>query len=388
MRTTFRYFLLLLALLLLNYGSRAISLSDSSRISILTCSPGDELYSCFGHNGIRVTDYKQAIDVVFNYGTFDFGQPDFYLNFAKGHMIYMLGVDRFIDFREQYVYEQRSIYEQVLNLNAEERNKVFAFLDNNAQVENRNYRYDFLYDNCATRILDVFDKTLATSIHFDFSSFTERKSFRDLINDYSMSKPWEQFGMGVLIGLPVDRITTPRQKCFLPDYISRAFEHATIHSKPLCQPSQKILSAEVLNRSKTLDQIITPAIAFGTLLILILLLSLWELHRKVHYYAIDYILFLIAGKLGTLFFVLSAFTEHTTTAWNLNLFWALPTHLLAVIALPFAKHKKWLKNYFLVSACIALVMVIGWWLLPQQFLMANVFIAAIYMLRSYTIAKA
>ena len=364
------------------------SLSDSARISLLTCSPGDELYSCFGHSGIRVTDYKQDIDVVFNYGTFDFGQPNFYLNFAKGHMIYMLGVDRFQDFREQYVYEQRSIYEQQIALSNDEQKKVFDFLLNNSKVENRNYRYDFLYDNCATRILTVFEKTLSPNIQFDFSTFTERKSFRDLINDYSMSKPWEQFGMGILIGLPVDKITTPRQKCFLPDYISRAFAHATMRSTPLCQPIQKILSIEALHHPKTLDQIITPNIAFGILLLLILALSLWELKRKVHYYAIDYILFFIAGLLGTLFFILSSFTEHTTTAWNLNILWALPTHLLAAITLPFAKNKKWLKYYFLLSAFLACSMVMGWKLLPQQFLIANIFIAAIYMLRSLSLFKA
>src|SRR4051812_35114012 len=108
----------------------AISLSDSSRISLLTCSPGEELYSCFGHSGIRVTDYRQGFDVVFNYGTFDFGAPNFYLNFLKGHMIYMIGVDNFKDFNDQYIFEQRSIYEQEMNLSEADRIKIFDFLVN------------------------------------------------------------------------------------------------------------------------------------------------------------------------------------------------------------------------------------------------------------------
>jgi hypothetical protein len=169
----------------------AVSLSDSSRISLLTCAPGEELYSCFGHSGIRVTDYSQGFDVVFNYGTFDFGAPNFYLNFLKGHMIYMEGVDNFKDFHDQYIYEQRSIYEQEINLNAEERVKIFDFLVNNARPENRDYRYDFLYDNCATRIREVFEKNLSGKVKFDYSSFADKKSFRTLINDYSENQPWD-----------------------------------------------------------------------------------------------------------------------------------------------------------------------------------------------------
>ena len=115
---------MLLACLMFCGHARAIALSDSSRMSLITCAPGDELYSCFGHSAIRVTDYRQGFDIVFNYGTFDFNQPGFYVNFVRGHMIYMLGVDRFDEFRSQYIYEQRSVYEQELNLSNADQVKV------------------------------------------------------------------------------------------------------------------------------------------------------------------------------------------------------------------------------------------------------------------------
>jgi hypothetical protein len=348
----------------------AVSLSDSSRISLLTCAPGEELYSCFGHSGIRVTDYSQGFDVVFNYGTFDFGAPNFYLNFLKGHMIYMEGVDNFKDFHDQYIYEQRSIYEQEINLNAEERVKIFDFLVNNARPENRDYRYDFLYDNCATRIREVFEKNLSGKVKFD-----------------SENQPWEQFGMGLLIGLPVDRIATPEQETFLPDYLSQAFAHANISGQPLCKPQVTILDIKAPS-VQSLDKRITPNIVFNILMLLVLFVTVWELRKGVHFYLVDFPLLFIGGILGCLMLGLGGFTEHTTTQWNLNLLWALPTHLIVAFLLPFMNKKKWISIYFLVTAVLAVIMVFGWKLLPQKFLYANICIATIYGLRAYSIYKA
>ena len=362
----------------------AIALSDSARISLLTCSPGQELYSCFGHSGIRVTDYKQGFDLVFNYGTFDFDQPNFYLNFVRGHMIYMLGLDRFEDFRMQYIYEQRNIYEQELHLSDDDKARVFDFLVNNAREENRNYRYDFLFDNCATRIRDVFQKNVR-GIKFDYSSFKEQKSFRDLINDYSENAPWSQFGMNLLIGLPVDRQATPAQMCFLPDYLSRAFGHATVNGKPFSDSTVLILSIPAKATSPSLDQRITPVVVFSFLLAIILLIGYIEIRKKKHFYWIDYPLFFMVGLLGTLFFVIGNFTEHTTTQWDLNIIWAFPTHLIMVFVLPFGKSKKWVLNYFLFSAIISTMMVVGWKIMPQRFLFANILIAATMAIRSYSI---
>jgi hypothetical protein len=365
----------------------AIALSDSARVSLITCSPGQELYSCFGHSAIRITDFKQDFDMVFNYGTFDFDQPNFYLNFVRGHMIYMLGVDRFSDFRTQYIYEQRSIYEQELNINANDKTRIFDFLVNNSRDENRNYRYDFLFDNCSTRIRDVFQRNVK-GIHFDYCTFTEKKSFRDLINDYSESSPWSQFGMNLLIGLPVDRQATAAQMCFLPDYLSRAFAHATIDSRPLCKATAVILDMPKATEEPGIYQHLNPTVVFSMLFILLLIVGYIEFKMHKHFYWIDYPLFFIVGLLGTLFFTIGNFTEHTTTQWDLNLIWALPTHLIMSLVLPFGKNKKWVLNYFLFSAIIAMVMVIGWKLMPQKFLLANVIIAATMGIRCYSIYMA
>lgn len=372
-----------IGLLFHSYQASAINLSDSSQISLLTCSPGNELYAAFGHSGIRITDFNQGFDIVFNYGTFDFNQPDFYLNFCKGHMIYMLGLDRFVDFREEYIYEQRNIYEQVLFLGNSDKKKLFDFLMNNAQLENRNYRYDFLFDNCATRIRDVFTKNI-DKLYIDYSSIKEKKSFRDLINDYSETDPWSQFGMNLLIGLPVDKTATPAQMCFLPDYLSRAFSHTSVDGSIVSGPVKLILEMpEKKQNAKTIDQLLTPRIFFATLLILTFLAAFIELKSGRHFYWIDFMVFAITGAMGCLFLAL-AFTEHTTTQWNLNLLWAWPLHFFVALLLPFNKKKRWLQHYFKYSAFSSGLVFIGWKLLPQKFLISIVMIAGLVAIRSYT----
>lgn len=150
-------FLLILPVLLNAQNARKseIVLSDSARISLLTCSPGNELYSVFGHSAIRVKDLPNKVDIVFNYGVFDFSDPNFYPNFVRGRMNYILAGNYYEDFYSSYVEENRSISEQVLNFSKEEKQHLLDSLFINYMPEHRYYRYDFFYDNCATRIRNV-----------------------------------------------------------------------------------------------------------------------------------------------------------------------------------------------------------------------------------------
>jgi Domain of unknown function (DUF4105) len=376
MITRYRYILLLLIIVSSRVQATELRLSDSTQISLLTCSRGGELYSSFGHSAVRVQDFKQHIDFVFNYGVFDFTRPGFYYNFCKGHMIYMLAVDDYAAFYQQYQYDHRGIVQQQLLLAPVDKQRLLDFLIDNANESKRDYRYDFLFDNCSTRIRDLLDKVYPGRTHIDYSSFTAKKSFRDLINDYSMDKPWWQWGMGLLIGLPVDHITSPKEQTFLPDYLSRAYAHTTLDGRALCAPIETILAPTPIDVKATVFDTLTPNVFFGGLLLLIVVLTGYEIRNHKHYYILDYLLLLIAGVLGTLMFVLWAFTEHTTTSANFNLLWALPTHLVAIGLLLFARRSRVTRYYFLLAAILAGVMAIGFWILPKHVLMGNVCIAA------------
>lgn len=147
--------LLFFIFLFSNYQIASSQDSSRLRISLLTCTPGDELYSTFGHSAVRVFDSTSSKDIVFNYGMFDFEDPDFYVKFVKGKLRYFVAADNFENFKTEYQYYHRGITEQVINLSAEEKTAIQKFLYNNIREENKYYKYDFLFDNCTTRLRDI-----------------------------------------------------------------------------------------------------------------------------------------------------------------------------------------------------------------------------------------
>jgi len=384
MRKKSSVFVFAISLLLSTFEikAQAPKVSERCEISLLTCTPGDELYSCFGHSGIRLKDPDNNLDIVFNYGTFDFTKPYFYLNFCRGILIYSLGVDYFDDFKYVYIYEGRGISEQMLNLNLEEKQKVADYLINNATPQNRDYRYDFLLDNCATRIRDVFQIALGNKLSFQLSDWDSTKTFRNLIDEYSIEKRWENFGMNLLIGLPVDRTATPMEQMFLPDYLSYGFEDASVNINGKKEPfvlSQKTILAQPFRAQKT--DLKTPEILLAILTLFILIISIVELYFKKHFKVFDFIILFVTGFMGLLFITLWFFTQHWTTAANLNLLWALPTN----IYLAFANFRKKSSSIFLKilkgSIAIEVFFLVAHFILPQPFQLGMLLINICVILR-------
>lgn len=362
----------------------AIELSDSSRITLLTCSPGEELYSAFGHNGIRVTDFKNEFDVVFNYGTFDFNQPGFYTNFLKGKMRYMISTDRYEDFFSQYNYEKRSVTEQELDLNADDKIKIFTFLYNNALPENREYYYDFFWDNCATRIRDVFEKIIGQRIqyHTELHGFEKNKTMHDMLRVYVGNRPWVDYGFDLILGMPCEVEATPRNQTFLPDYLAKYFDCATVDGKPLVTIKTTLLSFP----PPKVDVPFKPI--HLSLLLVFIGTVLWfiEINRKTHYYSFDFLLFFSVGLLGTLFLSLWLFSSHYSVPENLNLFWLIPSHLIFSFLLLFRKRVYWLKYYFGATALIMVLLLVIWKWIPQHYNIAAMPLVFLLFLRSSSIA--
>jgi hypothetical protein len=361
---------------------QAPKISESCEISLLTCTQGDELYSCFGHSGIRLKDPENKIDLVFNYGTFDFTKPYFYLNFCRGILIYSLGVDYFEDFKYVYVYEGRGISEQLLNLNTEEKQKIANFLLNNAAPKNRDYRYDFLLDNCATRIRDAFQIALGEKLSFNLSDWDSTKTFRNLIDEYSIEKRWENFGMNLLIGLPVDRAATPMEQMFLPDYLSLGFENACVNingkEEPFVLSKKTLLTKPFRVKSANYK---SPEVLLSIIMLLLLIVSIQEIRYKKHFKSIDFVVLFATGFIGLLFVILWFFTQHWTTAINLNLLWALPIN----IYLAFANLKKhpsiFFKRALTVSLCLEVLFLITHFFLPQPFQLGMILLNICVILR-------
>lgn len=202
------------------------SVNDSLKISLITCSPGSQVYELFGHTGLRVQDVSRNVDVVFHYGVFSFNTPHFIYRFTKGETDYSIGLADFRDFVYNYAVRGSKVSELPLELTAEESKRVFQALIINNMPDNRIYRYNFLYDNCATRPRNVITENLSGQIQY--KNPDEKVTFREMIHDCTHNYPWLTFGIDLALGAPLDRTISYEEQMFLPDVLMGAFEDARV----------------------------------------------------------------------------------------------------------------------------------------------------------------
>jgi hypothetical protein len=361
-----------------------VTLSERAEISVLTLGPWQgEVYTAFGHSAFRVADPENGIDDAYNYGVFEFNPPEFYVNFARGHNIYKLGVMDYKNFEYSYIYYNRYIHEQVLDLKHEEKQKLFDFLQWNARPENRNYLYDYFYDNCATKIPEVMLKVFGDSVVFDGSYITTDYSFRELTDLYLGQQPWGDLGIDVGLGLPTDKVATPYEYMFLPDYVESGFAHAYMvrgsTKTPLAKKTTTIYESF---KEEYTPGFFHPLMVFFFFLLVTGLVSYRDLRRKKISMAFDAVLFGVLGFLGVCLVLLWTATSHRAAAANFNLIWALPTHLVAVMA--FVRQPKWLEKYFLIVLVLAGLLLVSWPFLPQKLHYALIPLVVAIGLRAYT----
>jgi uncharacterized protein DUF4105 len=344
----------------------AQNLSNRAYLSVITCGPTqEEVYSAFGHSAFRIHDPIQGIDQVYNYGIFDFDQPNFYLNFARGYLYYKLGVHGYQDFKNYYIFHNRFIHEQILNLNPDQLQKVYNYLQWNAEPENQNYLYDYFYNNCSTKLRDVIATALNDSIRFDGSYIDTHYTIRELTDIYLKRQPWGDLGIDIGLGMPMDKKASAYEYMFLPDYLESGFDHAFIKQNGIDVPVVKkkiiVYQARVEDLPKGLPN---PVFVFGFIAFISALLSIYDFTKGKLSTWFDLILFGATGLLGISLTLLWFATDHKAASNNLNILWALPTHLIAVFA--FIRQPKWLKSYFLIVVVICALLLITWAVLPQK----------------------
>lgn len=361
--------LLLIFILLSSTAFAQMPLSDSAQISVITCGPYQgELYSAFGHSAIRVYDPASGRDLAFNYGVFDFDQPNFYLNFTRGHLLYKLGVYPYDLFRDHYISHNRFVHEQVLDLTQEQKQKVMDYLFWNAQPENVNYLYDYFYNNCATKIRDVFAAVFGDDVKFDGSYVTTNYTIRDLTEIYLQQQPWGDLGIDICLGLPMDKKISAYEYMFLPDYVESGFNHATLNGNPIVKKTISVYESKPESESFSLFH---PWIFFGLFLVITLMLTYLDWKKKRLTKLFDVIVFSVVGWLGLLLFILWVATNHRAAANNFNLLWAFPLHAVAAPMLFRAKYYGFLKKYFTVTGIVLIATLGLWFVIPQQL---NVFL--------------
>jgi hypothetical protein len=332
-----------------------------ARVSLLTASAGEELYASFWHSAVRVCDTVSGQDWVFNYGLFDYDAPNFYGNFARGRMNYCVGATYYRNFVDDYAAEGRYVWEQTFRLDSAQRDFMVKFLLKNVRPENRYYRYHFFMDNCATRIRDLIAQTYPD---VQWQAAKEQPSYRELVYRCTENHPWGRFGIDIALGLPTDERTDAWKQMFLPEYLADACAHATSKGEAITEAPRQIVTPDVPLAVK--PSAITPMMVCMTLLILAILC--WVAPRR---YArltrgFDFLLFLTAGLVGLLVCFLWFFTDHDNTHGNLNIFWALPTHVIMAFFLLKQQRKPAVRIYFLITSIIAVVLLAAWFFLPQH----------------------
>lgn len=362
------FFFYLIFILLLAFEANAQNpiLSSKAKISVITCGPGPSLYEAFGHSAIRVKDSILGYDLVFNYGVFDFNQPNFYGNFAKGYMRYMLGVSPFEEFLFQYKYYKRSVREQLLNLDSAQKQSIINYLSINLRPENREYYYAYFDNNCSTKIIELLDSALNHKIRWTPTLSDGMVSYRSLIHQYTVFQPWGRLGIDLGLGSKIDQPIAGKQFDFLPDFVENDIARARIGNEidgiPLVSENKFLYQSDYtfgFFEFWTHPSYIFSIILFFSILTW-LFFPIYSLVRKIW----TGILFTFAGILGFVLALIWFFTNHIYAAWNFNILWANPVFLFLGIStwywIPrFPRLAKGLVWYI----CSILVV---WFFIPQD----------------------
>ena len=303
---------------------------DSVDISLLTCSPHEEIYSLYGHSALRYHDLRTGEDVVFNWGLFNFKAPHFVFRFVFGLTDYELGTTPMPYFCNYYRKWGSSVTEQKLNLTANEKKAVIEALTINLQPENRIYRYNFFYDNCSTRPRDIVLKSISGKIEYQLRE-DFFPTYREMVHECVRNHPWARFGNDILLGFKADQPTTHEQQEFLPNNLMYDFDHAQIYKdgeyRPLITERDMLVPPGVQIIEKEFP--LSPIMTFVILLIVSICVFILEWRRHKTYKYWDALLMLLQGLAGCMLFAM-LFSEHPTTSTNLQILLLNPIPLFFI----------------------------------------------------------
>lgn len=307
-----------------SFGQNII-LSENARASVITCDTGNESYSLFGHTAIRITDSENNLDVVYNYGAFDFRTPNFVAKFAKGDLQYFAVANTFSDFMSQYTYEQRSVFEQELILPLAYKQKLFDNLTAVLSSNESYYTYKFIDKNCTSMVVDILNKTLESKIIT--KKLDTDKTYRSILFPYFDNFFYEKLGTSIIFGTKVDEYSN---HIFLPFELHKSLQQIQFNNQLLCKESKTLLEFQKQAPNSWWNNIYTYLIFLGLILIL---------NKKY----IDIFYLLVMGLLGVFFASVGFYSFHQELANNYNVLLFNPT-LLVLLYFMVVKNKKWIIN--------------------------------------------
>lgn len=320
--------------------SQHLLLSKNAHVSVITCDLGNESYSLFGHTAIRITDLENQIDVVYNYGAFDFSTPNFVMKFTKGDLQYFVVAHSFTDFINDYHYEKRSVYEQELMIEGEYKQKLFDNLNNNLQSKNRYYTYKFIDKNCTSMVVDIINTSLGSNVILKKEAIN--LTYRSILYPYFDGHFFEKLGTSIIFGKKVDQLET---KLFLPFELQKALKTSVFQNKLIAKENHALITYP----KEVIHSWWNTIYMYLLLLILILIIN----KRKI-----DLIYFTLMALLGMFFIFAGFYSFHQELSANYNVLLFNPT-LLLLVYFCCIKNKKWVFNLALFNLlCLLIYLVI------------------------------
>ncbi|QSB28005.1 DUF4105 domain-containing protein [Flavobacterium sp. CLA17] len=326
-KVIFRIIFFTLLLLSFNSGfSQNLPLSKEAKISVITCGLGNESYSYFGHTAIRVADPVNNIDVVYNYGNFDFRTPNFVAKFAKGDLQYFVSARPFTEFLSDYTSERRSVYEQELLISPDLKQILFDKLNSTLFSEDRYYTYKFIDKNCTSMVVDIINASLGQNILVKKGNTDI--TYRSILYPYFDGHFYEKLGTSIIFGTKVDQLGT---KIFLPFELKNSLEKTTFQNQPFVSTSKTLLSFEKEMPSSWWNNVYTYLFILGFVVLA---------HNKI----VDKIYLLILSLIGIFFIIVGFYSLHLELSMNYNTLLFSP-FLLILIFLSIAKNKRWTYRF-------------------------------------------
>jgi hypothetical protein len=354
--------------------------SNDTLAYLLTCGPGTETYSIYGHSALRIVIPEKHSDTVYNWGVFDFSTPNFVWKFAKGRLDYLLIDESLHGFLQEYFFDHRYVYSQKININQDETRKLVSLINENLKPENIKYRYDFFYDDCSTRIRDLLEKSIGQKLIYPPLETDRIPTFRDLVAKYQNPYPWYKFGVDLIMGSTSDKKAVFRDRMFLPidmkDELSKSVIQRSEKRIPLLQNPEVLLDFDA---PVTKERFFTaPPFVFTAIIILIMIMAALIKSRKI-IRVIDIIIYSVFSILSILMIFFNFFTDHEQMKWNLNIIWLNPIIIICLIMLIFNKTGTvWFRILFFISGGF----LIFHFILPQDFNIAFSLLAIILLIRS------
>lgn len=381
--------LVLLIFLCFSIGIKSqVNLSVYSEVSIVTAGPGDQLFEAFGHSAIRIKDPLLRLDLVYNYGIFDFNAPNFYTNFTKGKLLYKLGRYPFKYFLESYREDKRWVKEQLLNLSQQEKQAFFMYLEKNAAPQNASYLYDPYYNNCATKLRDITKNVLGDKVDFVDETISQKETLRTLMNDEIHWNTWGSFGINLALGKKLDKTATTEEYMYLPDFVYEIYKNSTItidgKKENLVKKENTLLEFKEIELQIS---IFNPFLIFTIISLLGIWVSYNDYKKQKRTKLLDFLLLFTTGLIGLLLVFLWFFTDHSTTPNNLNILWAFAPNLVVSFLMLVSKPRKWLKQYFKLLLVLILSIPIIWISSIQLFPVAVIPILLLLAIRYFFLTK-